>query len=491
MNKNKIKPKRQERDGVIYEPSNQYKNNADEDYLVPSESAKINKTKPPQKNYSPQYSTLIIITVLIGIIICVSVFFIVYSSITRPHKKSDSNLLQATETTSLSASEIIQNIENAEIGNPITGIIENIDANKKLFSIYALKEEKSYNLKASGSTVLKDRYGDSLAFSEFKSGDIVDFIYNEDKKLTSVIENKDSWQYKNENGIKINTDNKTITRNSTTFNYNNKTAVNYNNSKYDIKLINEMDFLTIKGYGNNVYSIEVEKSHGSITVNNASHIKDGSIEIDTSVYRKLSEVDSLDVSEGTHKIVVKGANSEPFSQEVYIKSGDVYNLDLSSVQLKSGVLLIKTNVSDFNLYVNNETELSREPLILNYGAYTIKVEKEGYENYETQISINKEQTTLNIELKKIEIEKETPIEKGTIKITTVPPNANLYIDNEYIGISPMTKEIEYGNHSITVKLEGYKQITLDSVTVNNKAALMYNFDLQPESQTTTTIIEGN
>ncbi len=143
---------------------------------------------------------------------------------------------------------------------------------------------------------------------------------------------------------------------------------------------------------------------------------------------------------------------------------------------KTGTLTIKANVSDYALYINENLELSRNNIDLTYGTYNIKIMKEGYVTYETQVKINSSNTVINADVKK-------EIYMGTLTVTSQPSGAQLYLDGTYVGLTPYTSDVTQGQHSITVKKEGYKDSTLSSIFIENKKEQNFNIILQDKNET--------
>lgn len=49
---------------------------------------------------------------------------------------------------------------------------------------------------------------------------------------------------------------------------------------------------------------------------------------------------------------------------------------------------------------------------------------------------------------------------GNISVVSIPPGANIYLDNEYKGLTPLTlKNVENGNRVVLIRLAGYQDYT--------------------------------
>lgn len=474
FNKNLTK---EDYDGVIYTPSSEskHKSNIYKQTAIENNPKTI-KRKPPKS----QYKAFMIATIISGVVICVTVFALVYNSVSEKAPK-------LPDKQDISGNDLITKPKETKTEKEFVTVIKNIDIPSKRITLYNVDTKKSFMADVPGSADLKDKYDKNMALAEFSEGDIVNCSFDAEEKLISLKENNEYWEMESVTGVSINTESKNISKDNKTYIYDDMVISKYKDKDYDIGNIDSTDTVTIKVYKNTVYFINLEKGHGTIKINNKETIKDGSIEIDTTIYKSLSEANEIKVSEGNHKIVIKGSNTEPFSQEIFVSASETYLLDLSSVQVKSGVLLINVNIPDYTLYVNDIMETSREPLMLDYGAYKISIKKEGYVSYETQIVINKSQTNLNAELKK-------EVKMGKLTINTTPVGATLFVDNINVGLTPISKEFEYGYHTITIRKPGYNEFVLESVLIGEKENL-FNIELHPEittnTNTTTTTTSPN
>jgi hypothetical protein len=75
---------------------------------------------------------------------------------------------------------------------------------------------------------------------------------------------------------------------------------------------------------------------------------------------------------------------------------------------------------------------------------------------------------------------------GTITITTSPPGAAVYIDSQYIGITPHSLEAAAGTHTCRIEFSGYQTI-LESLIVKGGETTAIEKVLVPVSTVTTTM----
>ena len=82
------------------------------------------------------------------------------------------------------------------------------------------------------------------------------------------------------------------------------------------------------------------------------------------------------------------------------------------------------------------------------GSYPIEIKKEGYVSWLGSMVVKASETT--------SLSPTLIPYKGNAKISSVPPGATIYLDGNYVGISPQTvSDIATGIHPVTLKKDGY------------------------------------
>jgi hypothetical protein len=88
------------------------------------------------------------------------------------------------------------------------------------------------------------------------------------------------------------------------------------------------------------------------------------------------------------------------------------------------------------------------------GTYTIEVKKNGYETGSKVVTIPSDAVAkVSFTL--------APITMGSIGVTSTPPGANVYLDDVYKGVSPLTIQgVSAGEHRMVVRASGYQDMTI-------------------------------
>lgn len=435
--------------GAVYE-SNSYSSKSD--LNINDKKIKTLRKKPQNFNFK---GFLIIISTsslfIFGIVfylISKNLFSNVFNNIT-----TNNNLV--LEETKDQNPQTIFSEENTQL----TGVLQTVDYDKKMLEITDLASNESFYLTITGHTSLNDKYGKSLSLKEFSLGEIVNFSFNEKDELTSLSQNSNVIEYKYVENVNIDATNKLIKFDNKALKYNDYLKITRDLEEYNIESISPLDSLNITVYNETVYSIKIQKSHGTLIFENKDFISNATVEIDTSIFKPLSEISEINLSEGVHKVVIKENSINTFIKEVNISAYQDTVLDLKEVQIKSGLLLINSNVSNYTLYVNNELVLTNEPLKLPYGAYKIKIEKTGYTSFESEVLINKPQSSLDVTLESIQY-------AGKLTLTSTPENSEVYVDNIFVGYTPLTYKTTYGNHNILLKKNGYEDFDLKNIYIS-------------------------
>jgi hypothetical protein len=88
------------------------------------------------------------------------------------------------------------------------------------------------------------------------------------------------------------------------------------------------------------------------------------------------------------------------------------------------------------------------------GDHTVALALAGYQPFSTRTSVSSNTVT---EVSAVLIPSGTSSGKGAMSVSSNPAGANIFLDNNFIGISPLTAhDIAAGNHLVTFKMNGYQ-----------------------------------
>jgi hypothetical protein len=78
---------------------------------------------------------------------------------------------------------------------------------------------------------------------------------------------------------------------------------------------------------------------------------------------------------------------------------------------------------------------------------------------------------------------------GSIRVSSIPPGADIYLDNEYKGVTPLTIiPVENGNHLLVARRTGYQDWTQNVRVLGNSLSLSASLAAIPAPATVLTVI---
>ena len=181
----------------------------------------------------------------------------------------------------------------------------------------------------------------------------------------------------------------------------------------------------------------------------------------------ISSESGLDI--GTHKISVIKNKYYSEEQTINIIHGKNETLEFS-LKPKKGFLSIEVNPATATLFVDGN-KIAGLPYrdSLQVGFYEIYIENDGYLSSRKTIEVFEKQHTEIFE----ELSHTT-----TVKISSAPTQANIYLNGKYMGKTPESILLSYGQNNIVLKKPNYEDLHQSiEVTANTKK---FDFDLQPE-----------
>ncbi len=168
-------------------------------------------------------------------------------------------------------------------------------------------------------------------------------------------------------------------------------------------------------------------------------------------FYSLYEENIIPIFEGNHKIRVECENYKPFESFIYTKIGQTYDLDIILESVFGYLTIIdELNSEGAKVFLNDQfiDYLPIFKLKATVGDNRIRVEKPGYIAAEDEFIVNVlegENTDLYIDM------------EVSRKVTFVskPHKAQVFINDERLGFTPVSKLLAAGYHDILIKKSGY------------------------------------
>lgn len=384
-----------------------------------------------------------------------------------------------------------------------TAVLISKDAQDKTVTFFNRDTERRYTLYYDGTSKIYDKYGTAMSMEQVKNGCIVDITFLKNKRLlNSMTMSADSWQYEKINDYVIDDQKKELIINGSNYKYDENLFVYTDGSRGEIMDINPVDAITVAGVDRKVCSISLEEGHGYIRLKNEDYFVGGWIEIGSKIIKTIGEDMLIAVPIGTYDVKLSKDGIDGV-KTVTIARNQESLLDLSDLKVeeidKKGNLIMVVNPPTAEVYVDGEEVDITAPVKLDFGIHQVIARAEGFQTLTQYIKVGQENATLEFTLEK-EIVPITPTPGITPVPTAVPepvaPNpapvpttgvansnvattvngykvtiqapaeAEVYVDGNYTGISPVSFSKVSGNHEITLRKDGYVTrsytISLDS-----------------------------
>lgn len=430
--------------------------------------------KPRKKNKGgkSQYIAFYVLTLIVAVAVCLGTFWFVFSQVSPGRlmgsEGSNGDPSTATQTTSNTYEDNPGDeppiIAVDEIG--LTGVIVSVNQAGQTLEILDIDSLSIFSFSADNSTTMQTRTGGSMSLAQFRPGEIVDARYRElGEPLTSITLAPNAWEHRNIGDVRVNPQGNTITvgNSAIIYRYHEQTIALFNDAPFDIADIHPLDTATIRGIGSDIWFIELNRGTGFINIVNGENIRNGVIEISGHPTVFLNDNGTTDapirVQVGTRQIFVQGDNIHDFNTTLDVSTNEQAILNLSAVQVLSGVVSFNINQPGATITLNGNAHRADEPLILDHGRYNLVVSLEGFITYERTFEFNSSSLEITVNL-------ERDIARVSFSVFTADAatgepliGARIYLNNEFLGVTPFTALVEEGNHMLSIRKDGFASLS--------------------------------
>ncbi len=343
---------------------------------------------------------------------------------------------------------------------------------------------KRYTLSMDGTTRLYDKYGESISLEQVEPGDVVDITFLKSKKhLTTLQKSRRAWSQTNVERYEINTARGEISIGSGIYKLTSNTQYFSGNENIEIMDISSTDVLSFQGIDSQILTVCVEKGHGFLRLANYEDFVGGWIEIGQKQIERITEGMLLVVPEGSYKVNVshKGGSG---TADVVIGRGEETVLDVGDFDIQNtqkGSVLFSLSPSGAELYIDGARKDASRPVALEYGLHQVVAKAAGYHSITQYIRVDKDSTKFNIKLDEIQQEGTGSTDSNTSNASGSTPDSSsgsasgsqspgnaymvrieapegveVYLDGNYVGVSPCSFQKVPGIHVIILRKAGYE-----------------------------------
>ena len=376
-----------------------------------------------------------------------------------------------------------------------TAVIVEIDAEEKTITFLNLVVSKNYTLSYDGTTTFSDKYGEALTLEQLAEGDIVDVTFlKSKKKLTTLALSESSWTNASVNRYHFGETGHDVTIGNNIYKITSDTKIFSGGEEIEMMDLNSTDILTFHGIDNTVMSIVVDKGHGYLRLSGDENFIGGWIEIGQNIIHQITEDMLLAVPEGSYQVNISTAGGGGTKNVVISRNTEV-TLDISDLKVeapKVGQVLFAMSPSTASLYVDGEKVDTSLPVSLEYGIHQLIARADGYTTTTSYLKVAEESAGIEIVLEAENAADETEAETEEEEEAEEPNDANtatsyyqvyidapeaveVYVDGNYIGISPISFKKVEGAHVITLRKTGYETRSYTIQVDNEDKDVTYSF----------------
>lgn len=438
-------------------------------------------------------------------------------------------------------------VQETTVENPLTKMPNIYDSEDAAVVIKKNTEEgtiqlqniataKRYTLNYDGTTRIFDKNDVALSMPQLKEGSVVTVrFYKADKSLSYVKENTDALNLSNLTNYELDLRNGKITVGKDTYLLSSNVVVISDGRETEPWELNALDVISVWGYQDRIYGINVEKGHGYLRLENEDYFVNGWVDVGDKVIQKIEDDMLLVVPEGTFNAMVSHKGSSAM-QEITFARNEEMLWDLGSVEItvvQTGKIIFTLTPATARMAIDGREVDTSKPVELEYGLHSMRIVAEGYDTVAQYIKVAEPSANISVELEKSaepeskeaeseqdkkskEEEDETPVgkkyalnasddekdnekeedekdekeseERSSEASTDVlsasekykvyidaPEDVEAYLDGSYIGMTPVSFPKNAGNYVVTLRKTGYQTRSYTLQIDSEKKDVNYSF----------------
>lgn len=433
------------------------------------------------RNTGKKISLLLLLVIGIGLTGC---------NTNEPDGSKDAEeLVQAGETPPRSTA--------GEYDSMDTVAIKSIDPEVQTITVANIELNKSYTLDYDGTTVIKDKYDNSMSMAQVHPGDIAEVYFLKNaKKMVNLRISPDAFVFEDIDRYSLNGERGSAVIGSEAYQLSKGALIISEEQEIGVADIVSRDTVTVKGIGRRIFSVVVVKGHGYLRLNDDAQVIGGWIEVGQAVIQRITDGMLLTVPEGNVNVRITSRGVDT-TRKVFIERNKETVVDLSNLEIeqpKSGQLHLSITPEHAAVYLDGELINAGVTAEIEYGLHQIICEAEGYDTVSQYIKVSQEIASVTIAM-----DESTGSGTGTenesasgssgsdsvsgnslsagsyLVYIDAPGDVEVYQDGVYMGVSPVRFVKVAGSHTITLRKSGYVTRSYTVQIDNDQQNVSYSF----------------
>lgn len=201
---------------------------------------------------------------------------------------------------------------------------------------------------------------------------------------------------------------------------------------------------------------ELRSKAGAVVVD--ADVPDAEVYIDGNKHSDNTPAVIQNVGEGFHVIEVRKRPAQPWKQTVQVTANQQTKVRAElGATLNSGVGVIRvlSDTDGARAYIDG-TDMGAVPVDIKdikAGEHIVQVKAPGMQPAEKRVAV----AAGSSQIVKVDLGPDVGGGSGLLKIVSMVPEAQVFIDGASVGNVPQEKRVSAGEHPVVVRLEGYKQ----------------------------------
>ena len=407
-----------------------------------------------------------LISMLIGVIALSIILTTTLTTVINQTKNKGKTARKQEKELKEQENKILENYDSEMLA-----VVLDIDGNKSQIRLFDIDKEEERILYYSGSSDIRDKFDQISTINRIPIGVIVDVAYreSESKLIKMRISTDDAWEYVGVNNFEIDKSKMSMRIAQRQYRYTDDILVVDEGKTVSISHIARQDQLTVWGKDETIWSIIVSKGHGSLRLENYEDFIGGKVTVGRQASQEITDSLIITAREGTHNLIIE---NEDYSvrKSVTINRNEETVVSLEDIRpeaIRESELEFNISPSGADLFIDDKLTSYEEPVKLAYGEYKIRVSLGGYKTYEGTINVDEPNIRKGIHLPEIESQEEISVDEDESPVVKAeqymyvqtPVGASIYLNGEFLGISPGRFIKNVGKHVITFIKEGYETMS--------------------------------
>lgn len=393
----------------------------------------------------------------------------------------------------------------ADYDSEMLAVVTKIDIDNKQITLFNIIEQETSTLYYSGGSDIKDKFGQVISMNQVPIGMMADIGYQKMKnKLIRLAASEKTWEYIGVNNLSVNRADRIMKIAKTKYKFTDDILVLDQDKQKSVEDLALQDELTVRGYGETIWSITVTKGHGTVKLVDYEDFLGGSVTVGYEAMQQITGELTITVREGNFNLTVENGIYSG-TKNVTVKRNEETVVSLSDLGPKAGqhgLVTFQINPYGADVKIDGKLVSYENAIELAYGDHKIEVSLGGYTTYKGILSIDTAGKKIKIDLPEAASrDKVNVVETGTSETDSIkqeyndwnypsintnqggsgeddsssqdefivdeehsiyvqsPVGASVYLNGEFMGISPGKFQKVIGSHVLTFIKAGYETMS--------------------------------